>query len=190
MTAIDRKQATDAIIRKHVLWSVGAGLIPVPLIDIASVTAIQLDMLKDLAELYEVDYTQSSGKAFVSALASSTFAGFASSMLKALPFIGTIIGGLSMSVLCGGSTYALGQVAVKHFTSRRTLVQINIRKAKQAYEEALEKGKAYVNGLQEEHKEAAMDVCQALEKLSDLREKGILTDAEFDTKKKELLARL
>ncbi len=96
-----------------------------------------------------------------------------------------------MSVLAGASTYALGKVAVKYFTSTATLISINIDKARKAYREALEKGKAYVNGLEKEgRQEAAVEVCQALEKLSSLRDKGVLTDDEFQAKKKELLSRL
>ena len=45
----DRKVA-DKIVRSHVIWSMGAGLIPVPLFDLAAVTAIQIDLLKQLAD--------------------------------------------------------------------------------------------------------------------------------------------
>src|SRR4051812_47831293 len=32
------------IVRDHVLWSIGAGLVPIPLMDVAAVTAIQNEM--------------------------------------------------------------------------------------------------------------------------------------------------
>src|SRR5690349_1063795 len=59
---------TDRIINEHILWSMGAGLVPVPLLDIAAVSAIQLDMLKQLCSHYGVAYTESEGKVFLSAL--------------------------------------------------------------------------------------------------------------------------
>ena len=111
--------SADNIITRHVLWSLGGGLILVPLFDIAAVTAIQMDMLKQLAELYDADYSNSSGKAFVSALAGSTVARLGASMINAVPGIGTAIGGVTMSVMSGASTYAIGQVAVT--TSRRRM---------------------------------------------------------------------
>ena len=46
-----KAKTADEIIRSHVLWALGAGLMPVPLFDIAAVTAVQMDMLKQLAEL-------------------------------------------------------------------------------------------------------------------------------------------
>jgi predicted Zn-dependent peptidase len=60
---------------------------------------------------------------------------------------------------------------------------------KQAYEQAYEKGKSYVSDLQEKEDDAA-DVYQQLEKLGKLKAQGILSDEEFETKKKELLARI
>ena len=38
-----------------------AGAIPVPLVDIAAVTAIQLDLIKELADHYDVDYSRERG---------------------------------------------------------------------------------------------------------------------------------
>jgi uncharacterized protein (DUF697 family) len=182
-------QAKDKIIRAHVLWAMGAGLIPIPLLDIAAVTGIQLDLLRQLAALYGVDYARSSGKAFVSALTGSTFAAIGSSIVKALPGIGTVLGGVSMSVLSGASTYAVGQVAAAHFANHLSLADLDLAHAKRAYKDAFEQGKTYVSDL-EKDRAAATDVYKSLERLGQLREKGIITEAEFEAKKKELLDRL
>src|SRR5262249_48329688 len=98
---------TDRIINEHIIWSMGAGLVPVPLLDIAAVSAIQLDMLKQLSTHYGVKYTESEGKVFLSALTGSIFAKLAANAIKLIPGIGSVIGGISMAVLSGGSTYAL-----------------------------------------------------------------------------------
>jgi hypothetical protein len=42
----------------------------------------------------------------------------------------------------------------------------------------------------EKEKEAAADVYQGLEKLAQLRQKGVLAEEEFEAKNKELLDRL
>ena len=111
---MSKQEEAERIIRSHVLWAMGGGLIPIPLVDIAAVTGIQLDMLKQLAVLHDVDYSASSGKAFISALSGSTFAALGSSLVKVIPGIGTFLGVLSMSALSGASTYAVGQVAVSY----------------------------------------------------------------------------
>jgi uncharacterized protein (DUF697 family) len=91
---MSEQQPADDIIKSHVVWALGGGLIPVPLFDIAAVTAIQMDMLKQLADLYEVEFSASTGKSFVSALTGSTFARIGASLIKAVPGIGTVIGGI------------------------------------------------------------------------------------------------
>ncbi len=180
---------TDRIIRTHVLWAMGAGLIPLPLLDIAAVAGIQLDMLKQLAIVHGVDYSRESGKAFVSALTGSTFAAVGASLFKALPGVGTILGGLSMSALSGATTFAVGTVACRHFAEDGTLFNFDVDRARKAYEDAFRQGKAYVSDL-EDKKEAGKDVFEALEMLGKLKAQGVLTEAEFEAKKKELLDRL
>jgi len=187
---MSQQTQAEAIIRNHVLWAMGGGLIPIPLVDFAAVTAIQLEMLQQLAQLYGVDYSRSNGKAFVSALTGTTLASLGASFLKAIPGFGTVLGGASMSITSGASTYAVGQVAVSHFSNSGTLndfVEDNLRTA---YNTAFERGKSYVSDLEKEKGDDAATIYQALEQLGKLRDQGILTEEEFQTKKQELLARL
>ena len=185
----DKKAKAQAIVRSHVLWAMGGGLIPVPLVDFAAVTAIQLEMLQQLAELYGVNYSQSNGKTFVSALTGTTVARLGASLIKAIPGFGTVLGGASMSLASGASTYAVGQVAIDHFAKSGDLGNFIEDQLKKAYEDAFQKGKSYVSDLENERQEAA-DVYQTLEKLGKLKEQGILTEEEFQAKKKQLLDRL
>jgi leucyl aminopeptidase (aminopeptidase T) len=110
-------------------------------------------------------------------------------MFKAIPGIGSVLGGASMSVMSGASTYAVGQVAVNLFSTSGSLSNFNIDSVKQAYEKAYEKGKGYVSDLKNKEDEAT-DVYQSLQKLGDLKEQGILSEEEFEAKKKELLSRI
>ena len=185
----DKKAKAQSIVRSHVLWAMGGGLIPIPLVDFAAVTAIQLEMLQQLADLYGVDYSKSNGKAFVSALTGTTVARLGASLLKALPGVGTVLGGASMSITSGASTYAVGQVAIDHFANSGNLSNFVEDQLKKAYEDAFQKGKSYVSDL-EDNKDEAADIYQALEKLGQLKDRGILTEEEFLAKKKQLLDRL
>ena len=186
---MSRRSEAEAIIRSHVLWAMGGGLIPIPLVDFAAVTAIQLEMLQQLASLYNIDYSKSMGKTFVSALTGTTVARIGASLLKTIPGFGSVLGGASMSVMSGASTYAVGQVAINLFSTSGGLKNFNLDNVKQAYEDAYEKGKSYVSDLEDKEDEAA-DVYQALEKLGKLKEQGIVSDEEFEAKKKELLSRI
>jgi hypothetical protein len=147
-------------------------------------------MLQQLARLYGVDYSHSTGKTFVSALTGTTFARLGASLLKAIPGVGTILGGASMSIASGASTYAVGQVAINHFSNSGTLGDFVEEQVKKAYDVAFERGKGYVSDLEKNEKDEAADIYQNLEKLGKLKEQGVLTEEEFQAKKKELLERL
>ena len=186
---MNKRTEANRIIRSHVLWSMGAGLMPFPLLDIAAVTAIQMDMLKRLAAIYEADYSASKGKTFVVALTGSTFARIGSTMVKSIPGIETAVGGMSMSVLSGASTHAVGKLATDVFEKGRDLLNVDLDSAKEAYKETLEQGKQFVSTLGQS-REGAQDMFQALEKLSELKEKGVITEGDFETQKQKLLDRL
>lgn len=185
----ERSERADRIIRSHTLWGMGAGMIPVPMFDVLAVSAIQIDMLKQLAEVYEADFTENLGKTFVTALTGGTFARFGASLIKAVPGVGTLVGGASMSVLSGASTYAVGQVAKRHYETGGNLVDIDFGSARKSYDDALERGKRVVGGMKDREDESK-DVYASLERLSDLKQKGVITEEEFEAKKREMLERL
>jgi uncharacterized protein (DUF697 family) len=142
-----RSESADAMIRRHVLWSTGAGLIPIPLADVAAVTAVQVKMLEDLTKLYGASLTKPTLENFVAALTGGMIARIGASAIKALPGLGTLLGGASMSIMSGASTYAVGQVAKTHLESEGTLANVDMSKAKRAYRDAYESGKDYVEDL-------------------------------------------
>ena len=185
----NKKQQADSIISSHVLWSMGGGLIPLPLVDVATVTFVQLDMLEQLARLYEVEYSVSIGRSFVTALAGTSVAKLAASAVKLIPGVGTVIGTVSMSILSGATTYALGQVAISQMAAGGNFMDIDMEWARQAYKEAFEKGKEVASKLEKEP-ESVETITDTLEKLGELKEKGVITEAEFETQKEKLLARL
>jgi len=180
---------TDAIVRNHMLWAFGAGLMPVPLLDLAAVTAIQIDLVQQLAKHYNVDYSTATGKTFVSALAGSTLAKIGASMVKAIPGLGSIVGGVSMAVLSGASTYAVGEVVINHLEKHGNFMEFDLEWAKAAYNQAYERGKEVIKQANVEQQKSR-DVFAALEKLGALRDQGVITEADFEAQKQKLLDQL
>lgn len=103
------------IIQDHVIWSMGAGLLPIPMMDVAAVSAIQMDMVKKITSLYNQEFSNLQAKAWVSTLAGSLGARFAAESLKFIPGYGSLIGGVTMSLLSGATTYAIGKVFLQAF---------------------------------------------------------------------------
>lgn len=57
-----KNDSAEMIIKNHMVWSMGAGFIPIPLLDFAAITYIQLDMIRQLAKIYEIDFKETEGK--------------------------------------------------------------------------------------------------------------------------------
>ena len=180
--------AAEHVIKQHVIWACGAGLVPVPIIDFVAVTAIQVDLIKQLCTLHGASYEEANGKMWVGALTGGALARIGASALKAIPGIGSLIGGLSMSIASGASTWGVGQVVSKHLAAGGTLTDLNVDKARQQYEAEYEKGKEVAKEASSD--KGSKDVFEKLDKLGALKAKGVITDAEFEAKKKDLLAQL
>lgn len=187
---MSKTESANEIVRSHVLWSVGAGLVPVPVLDIAAVTAVQLDMINQICKIYDLDFSESVGKSLISALAGSTLARIGSSFVKAVPVVGPLLGGVSMSVLSGATTYAVGQVFISHFEKGGTLNNFSVNNWRSVYEKYFEEGKKVASEMKEKKSDDSQDAFESLEKLQKLREKEIITEEEFQAKKAEILAKL
>lgn len=184
------EQASE-IIQYHVMWSMGAGAVPLPILDMAAVTAVQLDMLKQLSRLYAVDYQESSGKHLITAIAGSTLARIGASFVKSIPGIGSVIGGVSMVIMSGASTYAMGRVFTNHFETGGSLFDFDLGTARKKYEEEYEKGKDYATDLQKKDKAPSKaEVFEKLNKLVELKKNGVISEEEFKVKKEDLMKHL
>lgn len=187
---MDEHKDAEKIVKTHILWSLGAGLVPIPVMDILAVTAIQLDMIKQLCRFYGMDYSESKGKSILSTLTGSTLARLGASAVKTLPGVGTLIGSVTMPVLSGASTYAIGQVVIWHFGAGGNLFDIDFSNIKEVYKENLKKGKEIAQQFLNKRKAAASsndETFKKLERLLQLKEQGLITEEEFETKKQQLL---
>lgn len=187
---MDREASADEIITHHMVWAIGSGLIPMPILDLAAVTAIQVDMLQKLGRVHGIEWHEDLGKTFVAALTGSSLARLGSSAIKALPGIGTLFGGLSMAVLAGASTYAVGRVAVRYLAAGRKPGEPVDEELAEVYESELEAGRAKAEELGQGLAARKQDPIQALEGLKHLHDTGVIDDDEFAAKKRELLDRI
>lgn len=195
----------DKLIRNHMAWSMGAGLIPVPIADFFAVSAIQLDMIRQLCKLYEVDFRENDGKAIISALTGSGLARLGAQAVKFIPGVGSVIGGLTMSVLSGASSYAVGEIFKKHFEKGGTILDFDPDRLKKMYNDLFEKGKKVASEMKNQKEEEIVEtskdssssdapthsgedlIVRKLNELSDLKDRGLIDDAEFAILKKKLI---
>ncbi len=183
---------TDTIIRRHVGFAMIAGAIPVPLVDIAAVTAIQMDLVKELARVYDVDFSQERSKALTTTLIGTTVGNLigraGASAIKAVPGIGTLLGVGSMAIFAGASTYALGKVFENHFREGGDLFDFDVERMKQKFRDFFDRGKKVAREMRDT--KSREDILATLEKLKDLKDSGAITEEEFEKTKQELLDKL
>jgi uncharacterized protein (DUF697 family) len=123
------KLATETV-KKYALFSTAAGFIPVPLIDWAAISAIQVKMVHDIAGIYEVPFSANRIRSIVASLvggAAGTGLGYGLGhyLLKAVPVVGPVLGGLSVPAMAGAVTLAMGKVFIMHFASGGTLLDFD-----------------------------------------------------------------
>jgi uncharacterized protein (DUF697 family) len=205
MTNEQKLEKANEIVRNSVGYAMSAGLVPVPILDIAGVSMVQLNMLRQLAGLYQINFMESLGKTCISAVVGGSLARVGSSLFKFIPGIGTILGEISMAAFAGASTYAMGQVFIRHFKNGGTFEDFNTDLSKKIYEDELKKGKNMVAEVKDEQKngkvkeatppatektEKVEDPFEKIRKLAAMKAEGILTDEEFQKQKQRLLDQL
>lgn len=194
----------DNIIKTHMMLSMGAGLVPLPLLDVVAVTAIQVDMIKQLSSHFDIPFNEQAGKSWISAIGGSILARIGASSLKAIPIVGSFLGGVTMSALSGASTYAIGNVFKEHFKNGGNLSDIDVDKAKEFFKEKFDEGKKLAKEMDskiEKIKNSDSDdnpkqakspksFVEQLENLAQMKKDGLLTQEEFDTLKKKIMDRI
>lgn len=139
----------DELITKYTLGALGVGLVPVPIVDMAALAAIQLQLLSRLARLYEVDFSSQLGKSLIASLVGGgtpvLASGVSSRLLTGLLLLQARLAvALSMSAFAGATTYAVGKVFVQHFESGGTFLTFDPAKVRQYYEQQLVRGREEV----------------------------------------------
>ncbi|MEO0338829.1 MAG: DUF697 domain-containing protein [Bacteroidota bacterium] len=171
------KEEANQIIRNHAWFAAVPGFIPVFILDTISITAIQLDMIKKLCRLYEKDYSEEKGKSITIALSSTLTGRLPGYMLrrslKAIPGIGWVLGGLTMSALASASTYATGAVFREHFSKGGTLENLDADSFKKFYKEEFKKAQKFAKEATEEIKEEVEDIAEDIQdKIDDVKKKS------------------
>lgn len=197
-TSTPTSTLTTQIINRYTLYGACAGLIPVPVVDIAAVSAVQFDMIKQLSKHYNVDFKEFTGKAWIAAIGSSFLARFFASSIKSVPVIGGLVGGLSMAALSGAATFALGKVIEMHFERGGTPETFNLKTYKSDFRQFREEGKKVLRKHIQVEKpvkdpgpiqvEKTETVEMKLQGLEQMYNEGSLTKEEYETTKARILA--
>jgi len=137
-------QEADRLIKEHSMYSLGSGLIPVIGLDIMANTAVQMELTRKLCQLYHLKYEEAQLRSLLTALIGSTaarvYAMGTKSLLKLIPGVGSMVGGVVVGLYAAASTYASGEVFKMHIEAGGTLKDFDAKSMQKYYKIKLEEG--------------------------------------------------
>ena len=123
-TALRRRKAV-AIVERHANLSVAGGMIPVPILNVAGITAIMVHMVGRLSRLYGVPFERNRARATVIGLMGGVLptglaSAAASAKIQLVPGA-NVVGLVVSSVTAGACARSLGALFIDHFETGATL---------------------------------------------------------------------
>jgi uncharacterized protein (DUF697 family) len=152
----------ERLISNHIAAAAAAAAIPVPLVDLLAVTAVQLSMVRALARRHGAEIGIDTAGAVGVGLFGALLPRVAASALKVLPGIGTVGGAVAQCAFSGATTWAIAE----------------------SLRERLERGALDPDAR------AHRDVSRSLARAERLHRRGLLSDAEYERTRTELLEAL
>jgi uncharacterized protein (DUF697 family) len=149
----DRFESANDIVKDYALWAGGFGLLPLPLVDFAAITATQVRMVSELnkhyrrwhRDRYHHKFSHERLRAVIASLIGGSVPVVAGagvgSLLKSIPLVGQALGLVTTPVFAWASTVAIGRVFIEHFESGGTLLDFDADKMRHYYYKQYEAAK-------------------------------------------------
>ena len=133
---LTQSEGAEAIISRYALIATVVGLVPLPVLDILGIGAVQAKMLDELYKNYFPDdpadkagFSKNFNQNLLTVVLGSfgaqyLFAGALGSAMKLIPVLGALPGGGALSVIAGTSTYVVGKLVKEQLEKGLTPVQV------------------------------------------------------------------
>lgn len=134
------------IVKRNSLYSAGVGIFAIPVVNVAGVAALQVKMLKELADHYDVPFQQDRVKSILASLVGGVVGtrlgyGMVGTIAK-IPLVGPLVSVASLPLFAGGITYAVGKVFITHFASGGTFLDFDPDKVRAYFNQTVGKAKS------------------------------------------------
>jgi len=146
-----RLRRAQNIIVDNVFWAAFMGLMPLPIVDAATVSAVQLKMINELAVEYDQRFSRHRSRAIITALLAGLgtleLTRWSLALAKWIPGVGSVSGGVHLSLMAGAVTYAVGKVFVAHFEEGGGLRDLQPDQHRDYFQRMYHEGTAVVRRL-------------------------------------------
>jgi uncharacterized protein (DUF697 family) len=141
-----RRLLADQTVQNWSQWATVAGFIPVPLLDVVTISGVQIKMIYDLCGVYDIPFEKRKVRAILSGLSGGGVTTVASaplsaSLIKNVPVVGTALAAVTQPAMAYATTYAIGTLFVRHFESNGTLAAMSVESLRAAYQEQVNAAK-------------------------------------------------
>jgi uncharacterized protein (DUF697 family) len=114
----DKDLAATEVVKKYSVYAAASGLLPMPMVDMAAITAINVKMLSEIGNLYGQKFENDRVRPILASLIGGVAAtklgyGIGASALKSMPAFASAV------------TYAVGKVFIQHFASGGTFLDFD-----------------------------------------------------------------
>ncbi|MBF0290222.1 MAG: DUF697 domain-containing protein, partial [SAR324 cluster bacterium] len=151
------KEKASVIVTNYMLLSMGVSIVPLPVFDTIALGAVQIKMIKALAKLYGVPYSEQKSRAYTGSLLGAVLPisvyGSLGSLVKFVPVVGSVAGAILMPTTAAACSYALGKVFIQHFELGGTLLDFEPETTKAYLTELFTEGKQLVKNYNKDDSE-------------------------------------
>ena len=155
--AVGKSEQANRMIRNCSLVSIGAGILPFPVIDLVALGGVQVYVIRELCKIYEIPFSKERVKGILSAIVGGVAPAVAfpvvASVVKIVPIVGQLASAVTMPALTAASTLAVGRIFKRHFEAGGGLDDVDVDTMKAEYADEMEKAKA--QGAKSSGKKAA-----------------------------------
>jgi len=127
----ERNALARDVVRRASYWSIPLSFIPIPVLNILCLAAVQIIMVFNLCRIYGLPFEKKSVYAVICALLSATIADSGSEIIKKFifdgtPMLGNIIALMTQPALCYVATLTVGHVFIVHIESQKDLNNLDV----------------------------------------------------------------
>jgi uncharacterized protein (DUF697 family) len=119
--ALQRRSLANTIVERHATYAAVGGIVPVPIANVAGITAVIVRMVKVLSDLYAVPFERDRARAIVVGMMGGTVpTGLAAVTTSTLYYIvpGSLLIGLAVSSIAAAAcTRGIGRIFIEHYES-------------------------------------------------------------------------
>jgi uncharacterized protein (DUF697 family) len=124
------QEDADSLIKRYALYGTATGLIPTFGLDVAALTAVQVKMIKDLADIYGYDVNDQMVRMTITtgitSLSGRLVTSLLTSLTKAISPLKFLIGGATQAALSGFMTAEIGKIYQARLSSGQNPADITV----------------------------------------------------------------